>query len=340
MVENNKDSLNIIRSEIIIYQTDDGHTKIDVKFADETVWLTQAQLCDLYQTSKSNISEHVKHIFEEGELEENAVVRKFRTTAVDGKNYNITHYNLDMIISLGYRVKSKIATNFRRWATERLKEYMIKGFTMDDERLKNLGGGNYWKELLDRIRDIRSSEKVMYRQVLDLYATSVDYNPKSSESISFFKMVQNKLHYAAHGHTAAEVIYKRADASQPFMGLKSFSGDFPALKDISIAKNHLNDEELKILNNIVSGYFDFAEIQAMRHNPMYMADYVEHLENILKNTGEKVLQGSGTISHAQAIEKAKEEYRKYQEQNLSPVEKEYLESIKNVHNKINKKGKN
>ena len=340
MVENNKDSLNIIRSEIIIYQTDDGQTKIDVKFADETVWLTQAQLCDLYQTSKSNIREHVKHIFEEGELEENAVVRKFRTTAVDGKNYNITHYNLDMIISLGYRVKSKIATNFRRWATERLKEYMIKGFTMDDERLKNLGGGNYWKELLDRIRDIRSSEKVMYRQVLDLYATSVDYNPKSSESISFFKMVQNKLHYAAHGHTAAEVIYKRADASQPFMGLKSFSGDFPALKDISIAKNYLNDEELKILNNIVSGYFDFAEIQAMRHNPMYMADYVEHLENILKNTGEKVLQGSGTISHAQAIEKAKEEYRKYQEQNLSPVEKEYLESIKNVHNKINKKGKN
>ncbi len=340
MVGNNKDSLNIIRSEIIIYQTDDGKTKIDVKFADETVWLTQAQLCDLYQTSKSNISEHVKHIFEEGELEETAVVRKFRTTAVDGKNYNITHYNLEMIISLGYRVKSKIATSFRRWATERLKEYMIKGFTMDDERLKNLGGGNYWKELLDRIRDIRSSEKVMYRQVLELYATSVDYNPKSSESISFFKMVQNKLHYAAYGHTAAEVIYKRADASQPFMGLKTFSGDFPVLKDISIAKNYLNDEELKILNNIVSGYFDFAEIQAMRHNPMYMADYVEHLENILKNTGEKVLQGSGTISHVQAIEKAKEEYRKYQEQNLSPVEKEYLESIKNVHNKVNKKGKN
>ncbi|MGI6436692.1 MAG: virulence RhuM family protein [Sphaerochaeta sp.] len=340
MVENNKDSLNIIRSEIIIYQTDDGQTKIDVKFEDETVWLTQAQLCELYQTSKSNISEHIKHIFEEGELEETAVVRKFRTTAVDGKNYNITHYNLDMIISLGYRVKSKIATNFRRWATERLKEYMIKGFTMDDERLKNLGGGNYWKELLDRIRDIRSSEKVMYRQVLDLYATSVDYNPKSSESISFFKMVQNKLHFAAHGHTAAEVIYERADASQPFMGLKSFSGDFPALKDISIAKNYLNDEELKILNNIVSGYFDFAEIQAMRHNPMYMADYVEHLEKVLKTTSEKVLQGSGTISHVQAIEKAREEYRKYQEQNLSPVEKEYLESIKNIHNKINKKGKN
>ena len=280
MMEDKKGSFDTVGSEILIYQTDDGHTKIDVKFEDETVWLTQAQLCELYQTSKSNISEHIKHIFEEGELEESSVVRNFRTTAADGKNYNTTHYNLDMIISLGYRVKSKIATNFRRWATERLKEYMIKGFTMDDERLKNLGGGNYWKELLDRIRDIRSSEKVMYRQVLDLYATSVDYDPKSSESIAFFKMVQNKLHYAAHGHTAAEVIYERADASQPFMGLKSFSGDFPTLKDIGIAKNYLNDEELKILNNIVSGYFDFAEIQAMRHHPMYMSDYVEYLDNV------------------------------------------------------------
>ena len=334
------DRLHTVENEILIYQTEDGQTKIDVQFEGETVWLTQAQLCELYQTSKSNISEHIKHIFEEGELEENAVVRKFRTTAADGKSYNTTHYNLDMIISLGYRVKSKIATNFRRWATERLKEYMIKGFTMDDERLKNLGGGNYWKELLDRIRDIRSSEKVMYRQVLDLYATSVDYNPKSSESIAFFKMVQNKLHYAAHGHTAAEVIYKRADASQPFMGLKSFSGDFPILKDISIAKNYLNDEELKILNNIVSGYFDFAEIQAMRHNPMYMADYVEHLDNVLKTTGEKVLQGAGTISHTQAIEKATEEYRKYQAQNLSSVEEEYLESIKIINSRIKKKGKN
>lgn len=236
--------------EILIYQTDDGQTNIEVKIEDDTVWLTQQQLTELYQCSKSNISEHIKHIFEEGELDKDSVVRKFRTTAADGKNYNTIHYNLDMIISLGYRVKSKIATNFRRWAAERLKEYMIKGFTMDDERLKNLGGGNYWKELLDRIRDIRSSEKVMYRQVLDLYATSVDYDPKSSESIAFFKMVQNKLHYAAHGHTAAEVIYERADASQPFMGLKSFSGDFPVLKDISIAKNYLNDEELKILNNI------------------------------------------------------------------------------------------
>ena len=339
-MEDKKGSFDTVGSEILIYQTDDGHTKIDVKFEDETVWLTQAQLCELYQTSKSNISEHIKHIFEEGELEETSVVRKFRTTASDGKKYNTIHYNLDMIISLGYRVKSKIATNFRRWATERLKEYMIKGVTMDDERLKNLGAGNYWKELLDRIRDIRSSEKVMYRQVLDLYATSVDYDPKSSESIAFFKMVQNKLHYAAHGHTAAEVIYERADASQPFMGLKSFSGDFPTLKDIGIAKNYLNDEELKILNNIVSGYFDFAEIQAMRHHPMYMSDYVEHLDNVLKTTGEKVLQGAGTISHAQAIEKATEEYRKYQVQNLSPVEEEYLESIKNIQSIVKKKDNN
>lgn len=339
MTDKEKDIKTNIQNEIIIYQTEDGNIKIDVKFQDETVWLTQAQLCELYQTSKSNISEHIKHIFEEGELEEASVVRKFRTTGADGKNYNITHYNLDMIISLGYRVKSLIATQFRRWATERLKEYMIKGFTMDDDRLKNLGGGNYWKELLDRIRDIRSSEKVMYRQVLDLYATSVDYNPKSSESIAFFKMVQNKLHYAAHGHTAAEVIYERADAEQPFMGLKNFSGDFPTLKDIGIAKNYLNEEELKILNNIVSGYFDFAEIQAMRHHPMYMSDYVEHLDNVLKTTGEKLLQGAGTISHAQAIEKATEEYRKYQVQNLSPVEEEYLESIKNIHSTAKKKAK-
>ena len=328
---NDKEGIyNISQSEIIIYQTEDGNTQIDVKFEDETVWLTQAQLCELFQTSKSNVSEHIKHIFEEGELEEKSVVRKFRTTAADGKSYNTIHYNLDMIISLGYRVKSKIATQFRRWATERLKEYMIKGFAIDDERLKNLGGGHYWEELLDRIRDIRSSEKVMYRQVLDLYATSVDYDHKSSESIAFFKMVQNKLHYATHGHTAAEIIYERADASQPFMGLKSFTGDFPTAKDIGIAKNYLNHDELKILNNLVSGYFDFAEIQAMRHNPMYMTDYVEHLESVLKSTGGKVLQGSGTVSHAQAMEKAKQEYRKFQAQNLSPVEESYLESIKKL----------
>ena len=330
------------QGEIVIYQTEDGETKIDVRFVDETVWLTQAQLCELYQTSKSNISEHIKNIYEEGELSEEATVRKFRTVQIEGERTvtrNIVHYNLDMIISLGYRVKSIIATHFRRWATERLKEYIIKGFTMDDERLKNLGGGNYWKELLERIRDIRSSEKVMYRQVLDLYATSVDYDPKSSESIAFFKMVQNKLHYAAHGHTAAEVIYERADATKPFMGLTSFSGDFPTAKDISIAKNYLSEEELKILNNIVSGYFDFAEVQAMRHNPMYMSDYVEHLDNVLKSTGENLLEGVGTISHKKAIDKAMEEYRKFQVQNLSPVEEEYLQTLKKVEKVVKKKSK-
>ncbi len=318
------------QGEVVIYQAESGDTKIDVRFVDETVWLTQAQLCELYQTSKSNVSEHIKHIFEEGELDENSVVRKFRTTAADGKQYNVTHYNLDMIISLGYRVKSKIATQFRRWATERLKEYMVKGFTMDDERLKKLGGGNYWKELLDRIRDIRSSEKVMYRQVLDLYATSVDYDPKSAESIAFFKMVQNKLHYAAHGHTAAEVIYERADADKPFMGLTAFTGDFPTAKDIGIAKNYLSEDELRILNGIVSGYFDFAEVQAMRHNPMYMSDYVEHLDRVLASTGEQVLVGAGKVSHKQAMEKAGKEYQRFLVQNLSPVEEAYLETIKAV----------
>ena len=318
------------QGDIVIYQTEDGVTKIDVRFIDETVWLTQAQLVELFQSSKSNISEHIKNIFAEGELDEASVVRKFRTTAVDGKSYLVAHYNLDMIISLGYRVKSLIATRFRRWATERLKEYIVKGFTMDDERLKKLGGGNYWKELLDRIRDIRSSEKVMYRQVLDLYATSVDYNPKSAESIAFFKIVQNKLHYAAHGHTAAEVIFARADADKPFMGLTSFSGDFPTTQDIEIAKNYLDKDELAILNRIVSGYFDFAEVQAMRHTPMYMSDYVEHLDKILASTGSQLLVGNGTVSHEQAVEKARQEYRKFQVKTLSPVEKAYLETIKTV----------
>ena len=325
------------QGDIVIYQTEDGSTKIDVRFVDETVWLTQQQLCDLYQTSKPNISEHIKHIFEEEELEENSVVRKFRTTAADGKKYLTTYYNLDMIISLGYRIKSKIATNFRRWATERLKEYIVKGFTMDDERLKQLGGGSYWHELLDRIRDIRSSEKVMYRQVLDLYATSVDYNPKSRESLAFFKMVQNKLHYAAHGHTAAEVIYERADADRPFMGLTSFSGDFPTAHDTHIAKNYLSEDELKVLNRIVSGYFDFAEVQAMRHNPMHMSDYVEHLDHILAATGEKLLNGAGKVSHKQAIEKADKEYQRFIVNNLSPVEKSYLDTIKSLEKTAKKK---
>ena len=332
--------------DIVIYQSENGNTKIDVHFQDETVWLTQAQLCELYQSSKANVSEHIKNIFDEKELDEESTVRKFRTVQTEGDRSvtrSITYYNLDMIISLGYRIKSSIATQFRRWATERLKEYMIKGFTMDDERLKNLGGGNYWHELLERIRDIRSSEKVMYRQVLDLYATSVDYNPQSAESIAFFKIVQNKLHYAAHGHTAAEVIYERADAQKPFMGLTSFAGDFPTLKDVTVAKNYLSEDELKILNNLVSGYFDFAEIQAMRHKPMYMSDYVENLDRILLSTGEALLTDAGKISHTRAIEKAREEYKKYQVQNISPVEEAYLQTISSLEKtakKNIKKGEN
>lgn len=328
------------QGEIVIYQSKDGDTKIDVRFEDETVWLSQAQMAELFQTSRTNVVEHIQHIYEEGELDESSTCRNFRQVRQEGTRQvtrEIPHYNLDMIISLGYRVKSAVATQFRRWATERLKEYMIKGFTMDDERLKNLGGGNYWHELLERIRDIRSSEKVMYRQVLDLYATSMDYNPKSAESIAFFKMVQNKLHYAAHGHTAAEVIFERANAEKPFMGLTSFSGDFPTMKDISVAKNYLSEDELKILNNLVSGYFDFAEIQAMRHTPMYMSDYVENLDRILSTTGEALLTDAGKVSHAQALEKAKAEYKKYQVQNLSPVEEDYLQTIRAIE-KAAKKG--
>lgn len=327
------------QGDIVIYQTEDGETKIDVRFVDETVWLSLDQLSVLFERNKSTISRHLKNIFEEGELERDSVVAKIATTAADGKTYRVDYYNLDAIISLGYRVQSRIATQFRRWATERLKEYMIKGFTMDDERLKNLGGGNYWKELLDRIRDIRSSEKVMYRQVLDLYATSIDYDPKSSESVAFFKMVQNKLHYAAHGHTAAEVIYERADADKPFMGLTAFSGDFPTAKDIGISKNYLNEKELQILNGIVSGYFDFAEVQAIRHNPMHMSDYVKHLDRVLSSTGEQVLVGAGKVSHKQAMEKANQEYRRFLAQNLSPVEEAYLQTIKEVEKTARKKSK-
>ncbi|MDL2227852.1 virulence RhuM family protein [Bacteroidales bacterium OttesenSCG-928-K03] len=327
------------RGEIIIYQNTENSISLNVRLEDENVWLTQANLVELYQSSKSNVSEHIKHIFEEGELDEKSVVRKFRTTASDGKNYETTFYNLDLIISLGYRIKSRIATQFRIWATQQLKEYIVKGFTIDDERLKNIGGGSYWHELLNRIRDIRSSEKVLYRQVLDLYSTSVDYDPKSSISIQFFKIVQNKLHYAAHGHTAAEVIFNRADSDKAFMGLTTFSGDQPTQKDISIAKNYLSEEELKILNNFVSGYFDFAEIQALKRKPMYMEDYIRQLDNILVSTGEHVLQNAGTVSHEEAVEKALAEYRKYQVKTLSPVEQAYLETIKKVEKKIEKKAK-
>ena len=326
-------------SELMMYTTEDGITKIDVTFVDETVWLSLDQMSELFQRDKSTISRHIKKIFEEGELVREATVANFATVQTEGERQvqrNIEYFNLDVIISVGYRVKSQRGVQFRIWATNILKEYLKKGFVLDDERLKGNAGGNYWKELLDRIRDIRSSEKVLYRQVLDLYATSVDYNPHSEESVKFFKIVQNKLHFAAHGHTAAEVIYERADAEKPFMGLTSFSGELPALKDIGIAKNYLHEDELKILNNLVSGYFDLAEINAIEHKPMYMDDYVKQLDLILSSGNRKLLEGAGSISHKQALDKAKSEYRKYQEITLTPVEVAYLESVKDVAKKVKK----
>ncbi len=325
-----------LENQIVIYEGNDGKSHVEVRFEGETAWLSQAELVELFQSSKSNISEHIKHIFEENELDRDSVVRKFRTTAPDGKKYEVDHYNLDMIISLGYRVKSHIATKFRIWATVRIREYIIKGFAVDSDRLKNLGGGNYWKELLDEIRDIRSSEKVIYRQVLDLYATSIDYDSQSSESLKFFKIVQNKLHFAAHGNTAAEVIYLRVDSDKPFVGLTNFKGKQPTQAEAMIAKNFLELSELKVLNNLVSAYFDLAEINAIEEKPMKMADYIRELDNILKSTGRKLLSDAGSISHEDAKEKAILEYRKYKVKNLSDVERSYLESIKVIEKKVNK----
>jgi len=332
------------QGNIVIYQSEDGTIRLDVRLEDKTVWLTQEQIAMLFNKGRSTITEHISNIFKEGELEENKVCRIFRHTtqhgAIEGKSQlkEVKLYNLDVIISVGYRVKSIQGTRFRQWATERLHEYIVKGFALDDERLKNLGGGSYWKELLDRIRDIRSSEKVLYRQVLDLYATAVDYDPRSETSRLFFKIVQNKLHYAAHGHTAAEVIYERADADKPFMGLTTFKGELPCLNDIKIAKNYLSADELKILNNLVSGYFDFAEIQALKHRPMYMEDYVHQLDNNISSIGEEVLTDGGTVSHEEAMEKAVAEYRKFQVKTLSSVEQAYLESIKGIEKKAKRRG--
>ncbi len=323
-------------NKIIIYTDDSGLTKIDVKLEDETLWLTQAQMCALYQTSKSNVSEHIKHIFDEGELQENSVVRKFRTTAADGKSYLTTYYNLDMIIALGYRVRSIIATRFRQWATIRLKEYITKGFTLDDDRLKQLGGGGYWKELLERIRDIRSTEKVLYRQVLEIYATSIDYDPRASVSQQFFQKVQNKIHYAIHGHTAAELIVERADAEKDFMGLLTFKGNQPTLSEARTAKNYLNEKELRAMGQLVSGYLDFAERQAEREQAMTMNDWANYLDRILTMTGEQLLQDGGSVSHDDAMEHATTEYRKYKQRTISDAEHDYLNAIKRLGN-INKK---
>ena len=321
-------------SELVIYESKEGDIKLDVNLENETVWLSLEQMSKLFGRDKSVISRHIKHVFDEGELDKTSTVANFATVQSEGSRSverNIDYYNLDVVISVGYRVKSLEGVRFRKWATERIKEYIIKGYTMDDERLKNLGGGKYFYELLNRIKDIRSSEKVLYRQVLDLYATAIDYNPKAEETIKFFKIVQNKFHYAAHGNTAAEVIYNRVDSNKLFMGLTSFKGELPSINDIEIAKNYLTEEELIMLNNLVSGYFDFAEFQAMKHKTMRMKDYINQLDKILNSIDAKVLRNSGSISHKEAIDKAKIEYKKYQVKELSPIEKEYLNSI----NKIN-----
>lgn len=319
-------------SKMIIYTTEDGLVKIETTFNDETVWLSLDQMSSLFQRDKSTISRHIKNIFDEGELIKESVVANFATTASDGKTYHVDYYNLDVIISVGYRVKSKRGVQFRIWATNLIKEYMKKGFVLDDERLKELGGGGYFKELLERIRDIRASEKVFYRQILEIYATSIDYDPTADVSIQFFKKVQNKIHYAIHGETAAEVIYHRVDAEKEFMGLTTFAGNQPTLREAKIAKNYLNEKELKAMGQLVSGYLDFAERQAQREQVMTMEDWVKHLDNILTVTGEQLLVGNGSVSHQQAMEKAETEYKKYKARTLSDVEKDYLAAIKQLEN--------
>ena len=321
------------QNNIVLFQSQDGQIRLEVNQAGETVWLRQEQIAELFGKDVSGISRHISKIFKDGELDEEGNLQKMQIPFSDKP---VNFYSLDIILAVGYRANSRRAIEFRRWATSILKEYLIKGFAMDDERLKQLGGGGYWKELLDRIRDIRSSEKVIYRQVLDIYATAVDYDPRSSQSIEFFKIVQNKLHYADHGHTAAEIIYDRADAEKDFMGMTSFKGKWPRLRDAQIAKNYLSPEELKILNNIVSGYFDFAEVQALRHIPTYMSDYIQQLDNILSGSGNQLLLDAGSVCHEEAMEKAETEYRKWQANTLSPVEEAYLETIK----MLGRRGKN
>ncbi|ALU75381.1 RhuM family protein [Tenacibaculum finnmarkense] len=328
--------------EIIIYKSVDGISQLSIKLDNEDVWLTQKQLTELYQAAKSTVSEHIKNIYADDELSMEATVREIRTVQKEGNREvarNLDYYNLDMVIALGYRINSKIATHFRQWATQRLKEYIIKGFTMDDDRLKNLGGGNYWKELLNRIRDIRSSEKVMYRQVLDLYATAKDYNSNSKESITFFKIVQNKLHFAAHGNTASEVVFFRVDNHKPFAGLTNFKGTEPTQAEAMVAKNFLEEKELKVLNNLVAAYFDLAELNAIEEREMYMKDYVKELDKILSSAGRKILENAGSVSSKQAKEKAKKEYKKYKAKTLSAVEQEYLKTVLTLEKKAKKESR-
>jgi hypothetical protein len=333
-------------TNIIIYQTEDGITKIETRLENETVWLTQAQLCDLFQKSKSTISEHIKNIFEEDELDERVVVRKFRTTtqhgAIAGKTQKleVNGYNLDVIISVGYRIKSQQGTKFRQWATARLREYIVKGFTMNDDLLKQVGGGNYFEELLARIRDINSSEKVFWRKVLDIYATSIDYDASLEISIQFFQTVQNKMHWAAHGHTAAEIIYQRIDAKKPNLGLTHIKGRKPTKQETEIAKNYLDEDELNVLNRMVTAYLELAELQALNRKPMYMKDWIERLDDFVRMTGNNILQNAGTVSHTQALKKANAEYEKYKEQTkneLSEAEKHFIKQVEFSAKKLKKK---
>ena len=320
-------------AEILLYQTKDGQTRLEVRLQDETVWLTQKRMGDLFQKNVRTINEHIQNIFAEGELVAESVIRKFRITADDGKTYDTQHYNLDVIISVGYRVKSHRGTQFRIWATQRLREYIIKGFAMDDDRLKQNGGGNYFEELLARIRDIRSSEKVFWRKVLDIYATSIDYDPQAETSQLFFATVQNKMHWAAHGQTAAEIVYQRADSTRENMGLTNWTGNTISKSEVGIAKNYLNSEEIDILNRIVTAYLEFAEIQALERKPVYMSDWIAKLDDFLKLSGRKLLTHAGNISHEQALTRAQLEYEKYRTMQInlpSPVETDFEQAIKQL----------
>ena len=323
-----------MKNNMIIYVSKDGNVKVDVNILEDDIWMSQDLMANLYDTTKNNISMHLKNIFDEGELEKDSVVKKFLTTASDGKKYNVLHYNLDAIIAVGYRINSKKATEFRIWATKVLKEYMVKGFALNDERLKNNGESPYFEELLARIRDIRSSEKIFWRKVLDIYATSIDYDPKDKLSIDFFKTVQNKMHYATHGHTAAEIIFNRVDSEKDNLGLTNFKGNYPTKSETEIAKNYLTEEELNILNRMVSAYLDIAEINALDRHPMTMQDWVNELDSFLKMTRKDILKGSGVISHKEALAKAHKEYDKYMQKHLTTAEKDYLEMLNREVEKI------
>lgn len=319
--------------ELILYTTEDGNTKLEVHLQDDSVWLSLNEMAELFQRDKSVISRHIKNIFDEGELPSSGVIANFATTAADSKTYQVTHYNLDVIISVGYRVKSLRGTQFRIWATQRLREYLVKGFTLDDERLKRDGGGNYFEELLARIRDIRSSEKVFWRKVLDIYATSIDYDPSTETSQRFFATVQNKMHWAAHGHTAAEIVHKRANASLPYMGLTSWDGERPRKTDAGIAKNYLTHDELEVLNRVVNVYLEFAELQALSRKPMYMADWIAKLDEFLRISERNILTHPGSVSHEEAVKKAEIEFDKFRKQMLrepSQIERHFEEAVKKV----------